>query len=79
MKEYYSAIKKNETMSFAATWMDLESLLLKSDRGRQIPYDTVYIWNLKNNTNNLMYKTETDPQRKTKLMVTQVESGGGIN
>ena len=51
-------------MSFAATWMDLESLLLKSDRGRQIPYDTIYIWNLKNYTNNLMYKTETDPQTK---------------
>ena len=26
--EYYSAIKKNEIMSFAATWMDLEGILL---------------------------------------------------
>ena len=26
--EYYSAIKKNEIMSFAATCMDLESLIL---------------------------------------------------
>ena len=26
--EYYSAIKKNETMPFAATWMDLEMILL---------------------------------------------------
>ena len=26
--EYYSAIKKNETMPFVATWMDLENLTL---------------------------------------------------
>ena len=26
--EYYSAIKKNDVMSFAATWMDLEIIIL---------------------------------------------------
>ena len=26
--EYYSAIKKNEIMTFAATWMDLEVIIL---------------------------------------------------
>ena len=26
--EYYSAIEKNEIMSFAATWMDLEVIIL---------------------------------------------------
>ena len=48
--EYYSAIKKNEIMPFAATWMDLETHTewSKSDRERQISYDTAYMWNLKN-------------------------------
>ena len=27
--EYYSAIKKNEIMPFAAIWMELETLILK--------------------------------------------------
>ena len=26
--EYYSAIKKNEIMAFAVTWMDLEIIVL---------------------------------------------------
>ena len=26
--EYYSAIKKNKIMQFAATWMELETLIL---------------------------------------------------
>ena len=29
---------------------------------RQIPYDTIYIWNLKYDTNEPIYKTETDSQ-----------------
>ena len=32
--EYYSAIKKNKIMPFAATWMELETLTL---RRRKIP------------------------------------------
>ena len=34
----------------------------KSDRERQILYDITYMWNIKNNTNELIYKTETDSQ-----------------
>ena len=61
--EYYSAIKKNETMPFAATWMDLETTILsKSERERQIPYDITCIWNAKYGTNQPTYKTEIDSQ-----------------
>ena len=34
----------------------------KSDRERQISYDITYMWNLKCDTNELIYKTETDSQ-----------------
>ena len=42
--DYYSAIKKNEIMSFAEIWMDLE---INSDRERQISYNIAYMQNLK--------------------------------
>ena len=64
--EYYSAIKKNE-MPFAATWMDLEIIILSmSDRERHISYDITFMWNLKENDTNEL--TETDSQTsKTNL------------
>ena len=60
--EYYSAIKNNEIMPFAATWMDLEIVILSEASQRQISYDITYMWNLKYDTNELIYKTETDSQ-----------------
>ena len=60
--ECYSAIKKNEIMPFAATWMDLKIIILSEVGQRQISYDIAYMWNLKYDTNELIYKTETDSQ-----------------
>ena len=34
----------------------------KSDREKQTPYDVTYMWNLKYDTNELIYVTETDSQ-----------------
>ena len=33
--EYYSAIKRNKTGSFAETWMDLESVIQREVRKRK--------------------------------------------
>ena len=43
--EYYSAIRKNE-LPFAATWTDLETIIL-SEVQRQMSHDSTYIWKLK--------------------------------
>ena len=64
--EYYSAIEKNEIMPFAATWMQLQIIILnevKSERERQI-YDITYTWNLEYDTNEPIYETETDRHRE---------------
>ena len=59
--EYYSAIKKDDIMPFAATWMELETLLLsemsQKDK-RQIPYDISYNWNLISSTNESSHRKE---------------------
>ena len=74
--------KKNEIMPFAATWMDLEIIILsKSDRERQ-SYDIAYMKNLKEG-----YKSTYLQDRnrladlENKLMVTKGErwGDGGIN
>ena len=46
-REYYSAVKKNEIMAFAATQMGLEMIILSEGSQRQISYDITYTWNLK--------------------------------
>ena len=48
--EYYSAIKKNEIMPFAATWMDLEIVILSevSETEKDKYHMISLMWNLKN-------------------------------
>ena len=60
--EYYSAIKKNKIMSFAATWMELETLILSevSQKEKDKYHLISHIWNLIQGTNELMYRKETN-------------------
>ena len=63
--EYYSAIKKNEIMPFAETWIELEIIILsKVSQTEKDKYHMIitYMWNLKYDTNELIYETETDSQ-----------------
>lgn len=34
-KPYYTAIKKNETLPFTTTWMDLQGIMLSETRQRK--------------------------------------------
>ena len=57
--------------------MDLENITLTEvrEKKRQILYDSIYMWNLKNYTNESIYKTETDSQMK-KTRVTKRKREG---
>ena len=62
--EHYSAIKKNEIMPFASTWMDLEIIIL-SEVNQTEKANIIYhlhVESLKNDTDELTDKTGTDSQ-----------------
>ena len=48
---------------------DYHTKCRKSDRERKVAYDIIYMWNLKYNTNCLLYKTENA------LLVTKGKGG----
>ena len=63
--DYYSAIKKNEIMSFCRNMggpRDYHTKWSKPNRERQVSHDITYMWNLKGkkDTNELISKTERD-------------------
>ena len=59
--DYYWAMKRNEIMPFAETWMDLETIakLHKPDKDK---YYITYMQKLKKDTNELNHKTERESQ-----------------
>ena len=56
-KEWNNAVCSN-----MARPRDYHTKWSKSDRDRLIPYDITYMWNLKYDTNELIYKMERDSQ-----------------
>ena len=72
--DYYSVIKKNKIMPFAATWMDPETVILSevSQRRRNFVWRSLYVESKKKkkDTNELMYKIERNSENE--LMVATV-------
>ena len=66
--EYYSAIKKDEILPFAAIWMDLDIIILsevsqtEKDKYHMICFFSLICEILKNDINEHIYKTEIESQ-----------------
>ena len=63
--EYYSALKRDEMLPSAETWMDLETHTEWSEfeQEEQILYINAYLWNLeKNGIDELICKAEIETQ-----------------
>ena len=45
--EYYSNLKKNKIMTFSATWINLEIIILSEvSQTKKDKYDTTHMWNV---------------------------------
>ena len=61
--EYYSVIKRNETVPFAATWMGLEIIIITEvGHSEDDKYHIPLMWNIKSYINGLICKTERDSE-----------------
>ena len=59
--EYYPAIKKNEILPFATTWMELDGIMRSEIRERQVSYDFTHMKTLR-------YKTDEHKGREAKII-----------
>ena len=77
--EYYSGIKKDEITPFETTWMDLEIIILSEvSQTEKDKYHMVSLISgiFKNDTNELIYKTEIGSQtKKTNLWLPKQMEG----
>ena len=59
--EYTSVIKKNEMMPFAATWMDLEMIVLSEVSQKKTNAKITSMWDPNYDMNEPIFETETEP------------------
>ena len=72
--------KKNEIIPFVATWMNLEIIIPSKVSQRKANILSLTCRILKNGTNELIYKIETDSQTlKTDLWLPKGKGGGRMN
>ena len=71
---------KNEIIPFVATWMNLEIIIPSKVSQRKANILSLICGILKNGTNELIYKIETDSQTlKTDLWLPKGKGGGRMN
>ena len=77
MKEYYPATKKNESLLFVTTQMDLEGIMVSAitqrKTKRQVLYNFSHMWNLRNKTNEQTKKIEN------RLVIARGKVGWGMD
>ena len=62
---------------FSVTWMDTETILLKSDRERQISYDIIYMWNLQKRIQMNLFTKQKQTHRHRKQIYGYQRGKGG--
>ena len=66
--EYYLATRKNEILPFLMMWMELEYIMLSeiSQSEKEISYDFIHFWNLRNKTDEHMGRGRKRGKQTTK-------------
>jgi len=77
--KYYSAIKKNEILSFMTMWMDLQSIIFsETNQAEKDKYYTIsLIWRIWKNKPNEQTEQNRNSVIENKQMVARGESEGG--